>query len=471
MYPSKMRTFLRCLAALATSTWTGVVLLVALTVYVAVASIVAAVGDEADDLYRHPLLIIISAAMCANMLAATFTRVPTTVAHLGTFLSHGGVVILAVGAATFAFGRVQGDLMTVRTSDGWTPVNAFYVNDSHAVYVAVGQKGDFSRTAVNPGALKAGRAGPLNIADERISARAVDYAERTALLPVLQLRMTDADRQRRLELPAGTGPGRRVETETYVIAYRPDIPSSAAVRFVAGSGPVENVPEGKDLILIVGGDDEPPTALTASADGERGRRRLAAGEPVELTVAGEPLSLLLEATVLRPPEEHSADAPAGRAVAVRIASDDWQVTTWIPYADFTELVSGERVETPVGPVYLQYSRRKVSLGGVLRVREAEYLTQPGSVVPRDFRCDVTVETPQGKREAILGLNRPVRIGGLQISQGTWMPDPHHPMRIQLLVNSRPGLVAVWIGCGLTVVGLMYAFYVKPVVLRRKGRRA
>jgi hypothetical protein len=129
------------------------------------------------------------------------------------------------------------------------------------------------------------------------------------------------------------------------------------------------------------------------------------------------------------------------------------------------------MEMPDGQaVLLEFSRSRVSLGCVLHIREAEYLTQPGSVVPKDYRCRVEVETPDGRREALLRLNHPLRVRGLQVSQGAWLPRPQRPMQIQLLVSSRPGVPSVWIGCVLVIAGLLYAFYVKPLVLRRREGR-
>lgn len=467
MHTARTRTFRKRLIRLCCGMWTGVALLAALTVYVAVASILQATTDGVINLYRNPLLIVLSAALCANMLAATFLRVPTTAAHVGAFLAHGGVVILAAGACTFAFARVHGELLALRTPDGWTEVNAFHVADSHAVYLAQRHEREFEQNRFEPASLASGETLRLEGAIEGTDVRAIDYSAETALQPMVQLGLIEDGRERGVLLSAGADAQTRIETDAYVLAYRPDVTAAAAEGFIDAIGPVQGAPEGKDVLLIVTGDDLPPTLLFASADGGRARVGLEIGASVKPVLSHGSLTLRLDALVFRPPQQPAPDAPTGPAVAVRIATGDWETTTWVPFADFLELAEPERLDTPAGAVFLQYSRRLMSLGGVVKIHKSEYLTQPGSVVPRDFRCEVEVETGDHERQAVLGLNRPLRMGPLQISQGSWTPDPRHPMRIQLFVSSRPGLNAVWIGCGLIVAGLVYAFYVKPLVLRRR----
>jgi hypothetical protein len=34
-----------------------------------------------------------------------------------------------------------------------------------------------------------------------------------------------------------------------------------------------------------------------------------------------------------------------------------------------------------------------------------------------------------------------------------------------LVRSRPGMPAIWVGCGLIVAGLGYAFFIRPLVAK------
>ncbi len=460
---------------LITGIWTGVVLLVVLTAYLVVASIVAEVtrpaeGAEGVNLYRHPLLILLTAAVCVNMLAATFTRVPATAAHMGAYIAHGGVIILAAGAMVFAFARVHGDLLTVRTPQGWSPVTAFYVADTRAIYLADSIDGMYHQTGFDPDGFTAAEPLAVTGPDEDTRVEAVDYSRRTALLPIAQLRITEDGEHRDVDLPAGAGPASRVETDRYVLMYQPDVSARELEEFTAEPLGLHGPDEDRDLALLVHGPELSPTLVVARADDTRAMHVLDISRPARVELGGEPVEMMLHSTVIRPPEREVPDAPVGEAVALRIVRGDWETVTWVPFTTFTDLAPPERIDTPGEPVMLEFSRQRKSLPGVLHVRESEYITQPGSVVPRDYRCEVELETAEGVRRVKLGLNKPVRFGPLQVSQGSWLPEPQQPMQIQLHVTTRPGLAAVWIGCGLTVAGLLYGFYVKPLILRRKGRR-
>ena len=107
------------------------------------------------------------------------------------------------------------------------------------------------------------------------------------------------------------------------------------------------------------------------------------------------------------------------------------------------------------------------LPGALQVEKAEYLTYPGSAVPKDFRCEVLVAAGGTARRETLSLNNPIRLGPYQIGQGSWLPTPEAPTRIVFIVASRPGLPIIWFGLTMVSLGFPYAFYVKPILLRRR----
>ena len=78
-------------------------------------------------------------------------------------------------------------------------------------------------------------------------------------------------------------------------------------------------------------------------------------------------------------------------------------------------------------------------------------------------------TEEGKRSEKLSLNHPIRLGPYQIGQSRWIPDPRRPMEIVFTVATRPGLVVVWLGGAMIVAGMVIAFYVKPLLLKRRER--
>jgi hypothetical protein len=76
----------------------------------------------------------------------------------------------------------------------------------------------------------------------------------------------------------------------------------------------------------------------------------------------------------------------------------------------------------------------------------------------------------------VSVNDPKEHGGLWYFQAQW--DPPDPARgygglnfTVLGVGNRHGVNVMLFGCALSVAGMLYAFYVKPVIKRRHGRGA
>jgi hypothetical protein len=89
-------------------------------------------------------------------------------------------------------------------------------------------------------------------------------------------------------------------------------------------------------------------------------------------------------------------------------------------------------------------------------------------MPKDFLCRLAVLEGGGTfRPAECGLNRPAAIGPYRLYQDRWWPRGQDPQEIVFQVSSAPGLPAVWTGCILIGLGLFYAFYLKPLLLRRR----
>ena len=66
------------------------------------------------------------------------------------------------------------------------------------------------------------------------------------------------------------------------------------------------------------------------------------------------------------------------------------------------------------------------------------------------------------------LNRPASHAGLLFFQNSW--DPENQAFTVLGVGNQPGLKTMTLGCTMIVLGILYAFYVKPILLRTAQRR-
>ena len=79
--------------------------------------------------------------------------------------------------------------------------------------------------------------------------------------------------------------------------------------------------------------------------------------------------------------------------------------------------------------------------------------------------------PQG-----VSVNDPCEFGGLWYFQAQWdPPDPQRGSRglnfTVLGVGNRRGVRVMLAGCCISVLGMIYAFYVKPVIKRRRQQAA
>ena len=78
---------------------------------------------------------------------------------------------------------------------------------------------------------------------------------------------------------------------------------------------------------------------------------------------------------------------------------------------------------------------------------------------------------------MVGLNAPTEFGGFWFFQAQWDPPtgprfegdrPSSGYNYTMLgVGNRQGVQAQLVGCMVAVLGMIYAFYVKPVIKRRR----
>jgi hypothetical protein len=124
---------------------------------------------------------------------------------------------------------------------------------------------------------------------------------------------------------------------------------------------------------------------------------------------------------------------------------------------------------------LQLGNTRLQLPAKLTLRKFDMVPYPGGDTGdmiRDFRSTVVVHDPASGDEftAVAHMNNPIYFGS-----GAWLFfqaqfDPKSRWTV-LGVGNRPGVSLMILGCLLMVVGLMYAFYLKPVIIRRMKEKA
>ncbi len=180
-----------------------------------------------------------------------------------------------------------------------------------------------------------------------------------------------------------------------------------------------------------------------------------------------------------------------QVVEVKVTAGDWSQVFAVPYSPWawdianqwrgpTILLPGARV-----PIQLQLGNNRLQLPGRVTLDRFELVNYMGGSADtagifRDFKSHVTLSYGDGiVRKDVAHMNNPIYFGGDPIFntgdsfwtlfQSQW--DPEGQRWTVLGVGNRPGIWAMTIGCVLMSVGLLYAFYVKPLVIRSMKRKA
>jgi len=126
--------------------------------------------------------------------------------------------------------------------------------------------------------------------------------------------------------------------------------------------------------------------------------------------------------------------------------------------------------------YIVFSHRRLELPEPIRITRHEFKTAPASRMPEDYICDMEIGSGVKIRKETLQLNFPVSVGHYRLHQSTWQPkeetpsDYNDPSAIILGVADRPAIWLIFVGSIAVCLGFPYAFYVKPLILKRRTRR-
>jgi cytochrome c biogenesis protein ResB len=92
---------------------------------------------------------------------------------------------------------------------------------------------------------------------------------------------------------------------------------------------------------------------------------------------------------------------------------------------------------------------------------------------RDFRSTINITNPATGQQSTqtVYLNNPVFYNDGQwiFFQSGW--DNQNQQFTVLGIGNRPGVTAMQAGCVIILTGILYAFYVKPLIISSRKRRA
>jgi hypothetical protein len=174
---------------------------------------------------------------------------------------------------------------------------------------------------------------------------------------------------------------------------------------------------------------------------------------------------------------------AFQVIMAKVRSGDWSKTVAVPFTQFAEepgvnWTDGE-VNLPgtSSELELQLSNQFRWLPATITLDKFELVHYPGgndsSMVQRDFKSYLTIDdtaTGQFTRD-VAHMNHPVYYanGEWTFFQAAWDADGQ---RWSILgIGNRPGVWTMTAGCVMIFLGLIYAFYIKPIIIRRMKVKA
>ncbi len=190
-------------------------------------------------------------------------------------------------------------------------------------------------------------------------------------------------------------------------------------------------------------------------------------------------------------DEHVEEVPASQrtrqggesglyqVVVARVRSGGWSAVVPVPFSQYAlEPVvqwTGGRVTLPGGnnmELQLQLSNEFLPLPADITLNQFELVHYPGgderTSLQRDFKSHLTMRDPgSGKMyRGVAHMNHPVYWAGGDwlFFQAAWDMDGQ---RWTILgVGNRPGVWVMTIGFLMIFFGVGYAFYIKPIIIRR-----
>ena len=454
------------------------------------------------ELFVYPPFLVAIAVFLAAMIVAHLASIPLNLRTAGAWLSHVGVLLLAGGAGWYTLTAQSGDSISMRLrGGGWSPVEHVYLDRSFALYASDARDANAAPAQQDLGPLvPRGKPQPLDVpvesAPDGVSVRAVQFIPKARLttkwadvspnrIPAVELEVSDSGESAVLMLSRSL-PGRESITgRGYVLTYRAGITPRGLARFTTPTDANQTPGMPYDLAILCTGSQIEPTLAVIHPDGSRFSSKLVIGETIEAPLNGR--------TVRMTPRkfyEHAAEiyevandapdhpghmaqrdqTPPGPVLEVEVVAGDFRRTTYLLFSAYEHIFPPQMMDLPGNrAIWLSFSRRRVALPATINVRDAIYETYPASGIPKDYICRLDISSGAQRRSETLSLNNPVMVGGFQFSQGSWAPPGQkEPTQIVFGAASRPALPAIWLGCLLICLGMPYAFYIKPLLMRRRA---
>lgn len=169
-----------------------------------------------------------------------------------------------------------------------------------------------------------------------------------------------------------------------------------------------------------------------------------------------------------------------QVLRVRVSMGGWSQELAVPYAQFTADSAWEEASAGIpgvaGKLQLQLGNTQIPMPAKITLENFELVHYPGgsgSSGIRDFKSTLRIEDADTgeKSTGMAHMNNPVYFddGRWLFFQAQW--DPNGQRWTVLGVGNRPGVYIMLAGCAMIAAGLIYAFYIKPIIIGRMKQKA
>jgi len=238
---------------------------------------------------------------------------------------------------------------------------------------------------------------------------------------------------------------------------------------------------GPGLTPVIALFDPQGQSLKIEAPPGRTQQVMIRRTPVQVTI--DSLYAHASATrlpVIEPLETRRVNITPRSASAVRVKITGrgpyagFERSTWVAFSIYPHTEADTHpvpIRLPDGTTWeLLYSRYRWPLGARLAARKLSVKFFAGRMGVESWRSDFVAQVGDGRPEpAVVATNVTYAVGPWTLFQSGAAQD--HWSYTILGVGNRRGIWPMSIGCILITVGCLYAFYVKPALIRRQRRRA
>lgn len=497
------------------SIWFGVALLFLIFAYSSLMSAFPQVRGalEVTDMvaFRHWFFVTLVGLFMVSLTAATFFRTRWNGINAGALTCHLGLLLLCVGAVLYFGTKVEGSVrlrspsITVRATSGDRSVTVAEFLAEKGVHKTLGA--DMPGMSFEFDVLETESNGVQPVAKARVAVRGPTGA-------TMELTLTTAESDWQpiapnLQLGLVTYPPERYFYDNERVALYVSETDAAD----GSVHEIEHLPFHRERYLDEGvvlkdrnGDPMPTKRTTPTLDlfgmqiptgwFERWRMPIAVdseGLPFSIEVTGYVPYILglrnertpdgmrrvpvLEALDRRLPG--LSDARGASAVRLKLTGQGelagWSDTQWCQFSGFPEDGQGVlHVHLPNGKTWeIIYARYRHDIGAELAGRKLSVTYFPGGWDVEAYRTDMRYLQDGASKpvDAAVYTNHTAKIGPWMLFQSGAATD-YWSWTI-LGVGNQNGLQLMNIGWIVVTIGCLYAFYVKPVLLRRRkaGGRA